>query len=55
MMRWLNGITNSIDINWNKLGVIVKVREAWCADVYSVAESGTTELLNNKVNLQLYS
>ena len=40
-MRWLDSITDSIDMNWNKLQEIVKDREAWYAAVHGVVKSGT--------------
>ena len=48
-MRWLDSITDSVDMSLSKLWEIVKDRESWSSTVHGVTESSTAEQLSSSI------
>ena len=53
-MRWLDDITDSMDMSLSQLWEMVKNREAWCATAHGITELDTTEQLNSIIYMCIY-
>ena len=53
-MRWLQGITDAVDMNLGKLWKMVRDREAWRAAVHGITESDTTGQVNSNIYIYIY-
>ena len=51
-MKWLDGITDSMDMSMRKLWEMVKDRKAWCTSIHGDAESDMAEQLNNNIGIE---
>ena len=54
-IRWLDGITDSLDLSLNNLWEMVKDREAWRAAVHGIAGSDRTQGLNSNIHTHVHS